>query len=90
MPLTCDSSADAFSTDMFLSKFKPFLTKGTCSELTDIINEGLRAEGRRYRRAILEPGSTTGDELGLLRAYLGRDPDPNAFARVLSDAGQIS
>lgn len=82
--------ADAFSTDMFLSKFKPFLTKGTCSELTDIINEGLRAEGRRYRRAILEPGSTTGDELGLLRAYLGRDPDPNAFARVLSDAGQIS
>lgn len=85
MPLTCVSSADAFSTDMFLSKFKPLLTEGRCSELSDIINENLRAEGRRYRRAILEPGSTTGDELGLLRKYLGRDPDPNAFAIVLSD-----
>lgn len=69
---------------MFQSKFKPLLTKGTCSNFSEVINEDLRAEGRRYRRAILEPGSTTGDELGLLRKYLGRDPNPNAFARVLS------
>ncbi|KAL1858057.1 hypothetical protein Daus18300_010169 [Diaporthe australafricana] len=76
--------ADAFSTDMFLAKFQPLLTKHTCSELSEIINENLRAEGRRYRRAVLQPGSTTGDELGLLRKYLGRDPDPNAFAKVLA------
>ncbi|KAI3394834.1 hypothetical protein diail_2171 [Diaporthe ilicicola] len=76
--------AGAFSTDMFLSKFEPSLTKGTCHELSDIINEDLRAEGRRYRRALLQPGSTTGDELGLLRKYLGRDPDPNALAQVLA------
>lgn len=90
MPLTCTPSADAFSTDMFQSKFKPLLTEGTCSSLSEIINEDLRAEGRRYRRAILEPGSTTGDELGLLRKYLGRDPDPNAFARVLSGVAGAS
>lgn len=71
---------------MFQSKFQPLFTETTCSELTDIINEDLRAEGRRYRRAILQPGSTTGDELGLLRKYLGRDPDPNAFAKVLAEA----
>ena len=83
MQLTCVKSADAYSTDLFQSKFKPLLTEGTCSKLTDIINENLREESRRYRRAILEPGSTTGDELGLLRGYLGRDPDPDAFAKVL-------
>lgn len=71
---------------MFQSKFKPLLTESTCSNFSEIINEELRAEGRHYRRAFLEPGSTTGDELGLLRKYLGRDPDPNAFARVLVGA----
>lgn len=86
MQLTCIQRADAFSTDMFQCKFKPLLTQDSCFELTGIINGNLRAEGRRYRRAILEPGSTTGDELGLLRKYLGRDPDPNAFARVLFNA----
>lgn len=69
---------------MFLSKFQPLLTKHTCSELSETINENLRTEGRRYRRAVLQPGSTTGDELGLLRKYLGRNPDPNAFAKVLA------
>lgn len=75
---------------MFQSKFKPLLTEGTCLELTDIINEKVREEGRRYRRAILEPGSTTGDELGLLKKYLGRGPDPTVFVRVLSDSLSIS
>lgn len=75
---------------MFQTKFKPLLTEGTCSNLSEIINDNLRAEGRRYRRAILKPGSTTGDELGLLMKYLGRNPDPNAFARVLSDAAGAS
>lgn len=87
MPLTCVPSADAFSTDLFQSKFEPLFANGLLSELPDIINENLRAEGKVYRRAILEPGSTTGDELGLLKEYLGRDPDPNAFARMLSDLG---
>lgn len=90
MQLIFVSSADSFSTDIFQSKFKPLLTEGTYSELTDIINEKVREEGRRYRRAILEPGSTTGDQLGLLRKYLGRDPDPTAFVRVLSESLSIS
>jgi hypothetical protein len=83
-------SADAFSTDMFQSRFKHLLTKDTCFELVDVINKDIQEEGKRYRRAILEPGSTTGDELGLLRRYLGRDPDPTIDVRVLSESMSIS
>lgn len=77
-------SADAFSTDIFNTKFKPLLTTETCHKLEDIVNDELRSEGLRYRRAMLEPGSSTGSEAQLIRDYLGRDPDPSAFIEILA------
>lgn len=79
-------SADAFSADIFNTKFKPLLTTKKQHKLSDIINAELRAEGRRYRRAILEPGSSNGSEVELIRGYLGRDPDPNAYIEILAAA----
>lgn len=52
------------------------------------MNDELRAEGRRYRRAILEPGSSNGSEADLIKAYLGRDPDPNAYVEILAAAAR--
>lgn len=74
------NSADAISTDMFSSRFLPLLTEGKCSELGDIINIRLRAEGRNYRYTVLQPGSSTGDELALLKKFLGREPDVDFFS----------
>ncbi|KAI0123273.1 hypothetical protein BJ170DRAFT_599240 [Xylariales sp. AK1849] len=76
--------ADAFSTNIFQAKLQLLLTPEKCDDLSDIINERLRAEGRRYRYAILEPGSSTGHELGLIKSYLGRDPNPKSFVDVLA------
>lgn len=44
------------------------------------MNDELRAEGRPHRYAVLEPGSSSGSEMGLIGAFLGRDPDPTAFS----------
>jgi len=71
---------------MFDAKFAPLLTTETRHDLGDIIDEELRAEGRRFRHAVLEPGSSTGSEAEMIKAYLGRDPDPKAFVKTLSAA----
>ncbi|KAI1868997.1 hypothetical protein JX265_006976 [Neoarthrinium moseri] len=76
--------SDAFSTDLFQAKFQPLLTSDKCEDWSEIINASLRAEGRRYRHAILEPGSSTGSELELIKKYLGRDPDPNTLVDILA------
>lgn len=44
-----------------------------------------QAEGRRYRRAVLEKGSVR-DELEMLIEYLGREPSPTSFFRELGIA----
>jgi hypothetical protein len=41
--------------------------------------------GLRYRRALLEPGATR-DGLAMLHAFLGRDPRPDAFLRMIGAA----
>lgn len=79
-------SSGAFSTDIFDTKFKPLLTTEPSHSLEDVVNEGLRAEGRRFRHTLLKPGSSTGSEAEMIRAYLGRDPDPNALVKVLAAA----
>jgi len=38
--------------------------------------------GAAYRREILEPNGTR-DGMELLRAFLGRDPSPSTFLRLL-------
>ncbi|KAM0816630.1 hypothetical protein AB5N19_02432 [Seiridium cardinale] len=79
-------AADAFSTDIFDTKFKPLLTTETRHDIEAIVNEKVRAEGRRYRRAIIEPGSSTGSVAQMIRDYLGRDPDPGVYIAILAAA----
>lgn len=56
--------SQVYSTDMFYSKSKqdPMSTK----------------QGRRYRHAVIEKGSTR-DEMEGLREFLGREPNAEAF-----------
>ncbi|OAR00709.1 hypothetical protein LLEC1_00240 [Akanthomyces lecanii] len=56
--------SEVFSADMFCSAFK--------------LDPMSRAQGRRYRRTILERGGTM-DELKYLTEFLGREPIPKAF-----------
>jgi metallopeptidase MepB len=56
--------SEVYSVDMFYKGFK-----------ADPMNA---AEGRRYRRAVLDPGATR-DEIDLLKDFLGRLPSTAAF-----------
>ena len=58
--------SEVFSADMFYTAFKD-----------DPMN---KAQGRRYRKTILERGGTM-DEMAYLKEFLGRDPKPDAFFR---------
>ena len=44
------------------------------------------AEGRRYRRTVLEKGGSR-DAMDLLRDFLGREPNSEAFERELGLSG---
>jgi Zn-dependent oligopeptidase len=74
---------------MFATKFKSLLTTEPChGDLEAIVNNDTRAEGRRYRYAVLEPGSSHGSELSLVRTFLGRNPNSKAFVNVLAAASR--
>lgn len=60
--------SNVFAQDMF-SRF----------EAEGILSPGI---GRRYRESILEPGSSK-DEMGLLRSFLGREPNEEAFLKSI-------
>ncbi len=58
-----------YSTDMFYAAFKQDPMDGK--------------QGRRYRHAVLEYGSSR-DELDSLKEFLGREPNSDAFYQELS------
>ena len=60
--------SQVYSADMFHSVFAK-----------DPMNQ---AEGRRYRRTVLEKGGSR-DAMDLLRDFLGREPNSEAFEREL-------
>jgi len=66
--LMCFSSASVYSRDLFETKFSH-----------DPLNV---AEGRRYRRVVLERGGSR-PEMSLLEEYLGRRPNGLAFSKAL-------
>ncbi|KAK2732701.1 hypothetical protein FQN57_002491 [Myotisia sp. PD_48] len=61
-------SSQVYSMDMFYTNFK-----------ADPMN---KEAGRKYRYSVLEKGGSI-DEMDMLRAYLGRDPKPDAFYKEL-------
>lgn len=65
--------SEVFSSDMFHSRF---LT-GRDGQINSEV-------GRQYRKEILEPGASR-DGMDSLRAFLGRDPNPDAFVQRLFD-----
>ena len=60
--------SEVFSTDMFYSAFKKDPMDGK--------------QGRRYRHSVLEFGGTF-DELEILKGFLGREPNSEAFYQEL-------
>lgn len=60
--------SQVFSTDMFYSAFKKNPMDG--------------AEGRRYRKTVLEKGGSR-DEMESLKEFLGREPNSEAFLKEL-------
>ena len=61
-------SSQVYSADMWYSVFAK-----------DPMN---RKEGRRYRYTVLEKGGSV-EEMHLLKNFLGREPNPDAFYREL-------
>lgn len=61
--------SEVFSADMFFSKFE-------ANGLQD------KQTGLAYRREILQPGASR-DGMASIRAFLGRDPTPDAFLRSI-------
>ena len=60
--------SQVFSTDMFYHAFKASPMDGT--------------QGRRYRHMVLEKGGSR-DAMELLKEYLGREPNSEAFLKEL-------
>ncbi|POR35567.1 Thimet oligopeptidase [Tolypocladium paradoxum] len=78
--------AQAFSYDIFETKFRPHLPTGNTKAahaVADIVAPELREEFNRYRQIVLRPGASVTSYLGMLKDFLGRDPSPDAFIQML-------
>ena len=64
----CLHSSQVYSADMFYTAFKSNPMNGT--------------EGRRYRHTVLERGGSR-EEMDLLKEFLGREPNEDAFLKEL-------
>ncbi|KAL5092465.1 hypothetical protein Trisim1_001718 [Trichoderma cf. simile WF8] len=85
-------SSRSLSYDIFKTKFEPLLPFGalniTKTNVDEIISHELRQEFRRYREIILMPGSNVVSYMDLLKEFLGRDANHEAWIEMLQ--GQIA
>ncbi|KND93220.1 Thimet oligopeptidase [Tolypocladium ophioglossoides CBS 100239] len=78
--------AQAFSYDIFETKFRPHLPSDSAKvahTIGDIVTSELREEFGRFRQIVLRPGASVTSYLGMLKTFLGRDPIPDAFIQML-------
>ncbi|KAL7935484.1 hypothetical protein V8C35DRAFT_299585 [Trichoderma chlorosporum] len=80
----------SFSYDLFKTKFQPLLPSETLSatksgNVDDIVSRELRQEFRRYRDIILVPGSNVVSYTGLLKEFLGREANHEAWIQMLQE-----
>ncbi|KAL6693939.1 hypothetical protein J3F84DRAFT_378127 [Trichoderma pleuroticola] len=82
-------SSRSLSYDIFKTKFEPLLPSGalntTKANVDEIISHELRQEFRRYREIILVPGSNVASYMGLLKEFLGRDANHEAWIELLQE-----
>ncbi|KAF3076057.1 Saccharolysin [Trichoderma lentiforme] len=80
-------SSRSLSYDIFKTNFEPLLPSGalntTKTNVDDIISHELRKEFRRYREIILVPGSNVVSYMELLKKFLGRDANHEAWIEML-------
>ncbi|KAL7793038.1 hypothetical protein V8C37DRAFT_379099 [Trichoderma ceciliae] len=78
----------SLSYDIFKTKFQPLLPSeamsgSKCNNVDDIISHKLRQEFRRYRDIVLLPGSNVVSYMDLLKEFLGRDANHDAWIQML-------
>ncbi|KAL6818414.1 hypothetical protein GGI42DRAFT_309964 [Trichoderma sp. SZMC 28013] len=82
-------SSRSLSYDIFKTKFEPLLPSGALNtaktNVDEIISHDLRKEFRRYREIILVPGSNVVSYMGLLKEFLGRDANHEAWIQLLQE-----
>ncbi|KAL7942488.1 hypothetical protein V8C42DRAFT_331141 [Trichoderma barbatum] len=80
----------SLSYDIFKTKFQPLLPSEALSitkssNVDELISHELRQEFRRYRDIILAPGSNVVSYMGLLKEFLGRDANHEAWIQMLQE-----
>ena len=79
------SRADAYSYDIFSTRFGPLLPTRRVNSLDEIISKRLQQEFWQYRETVLQPGGNVASYLDLLGEYLGRYASPKAYINMLRE-----
>jgi hypothetical protein len=85
--LTFAYRADAIGYDVWEEKFKKFLDPDSEGSLGDlpIISKPMEVEFRKWRRIVLQPGGGVASHMGLLRTFLGREPNIASYIEHLRE-----